>query len=228
MDTPHQPHSSAPPVDVRDMIVVHQAFRREFRLVPAAVTRVAAGDQRQAGVVTNHLRFLIRGLHHHHAGEDRLLWPKLRERVPQQLAEAVSVMEEQHRTIAAQLEAATSGIRAWTAHAAAEERDRLATTLAELSAVLDEHLAAEERTILPLAAFCLDVAEWQALERDGIDSLPKSQAALAFGMLMYEADPEVIALMLSRAPGPARLLMPRLAPRTYARHARRVHGTPTP
>jgi hypothetical protein len=58
--------------------------------------------------------------------------------------------------------------------------------------------------------------------------LRKSQLPLVFGMLQYQGDPEVIAMMLSHAPGPARLLMPFLAPRAFARYSRRVHGTATP
>ncbi|MGW5555693.1 hypothetical protein ACWER9_00525 [Micromonospora sp. NPDC003944] len=34
--------------------------------------------------------------------------------------------------------------------------------------------------------------------------------------------------MLAHAPLPARLLMPIVAPRLFARHAGRVHGTATP
>ena len=47
-------------------------------------------------------------------------------------------------------------------------------------------------------------------------------------MVMYRADPEVIRGMLSHAPLLPRLVMPLLAPRTYARYARRLHGTTTP
>ena len=56
----------------------------------------------------------------------------------------------------------------------------------------------------------------------------KSQLPLVFGMLQYEGDPDVIAMMLAHAPAPARLLMPFLAPRAFARYAVRVHGTATP
>lgn len=232
MQTPHHPHPPTPlpatAVDVRDMLVAHLAFRREFRLAPRAVERVTDGNRGQARRVAKHLRFLIGSLDHHHTGEDRLLWPKLHQRVPERLNTAVTSMEHQHETIHALLDDVSGQLPAWTGHAGTEDRDRLADTLARLAIALDEHLTAEEQQILPLAAEHLEAAEWQALERDGIDSLPKAQAALAFGMLMYEGDPEVIALMLGRAPAPARLLMPWLAPRTYARHARRVYGTPTP
>ncbi|RSN19319.1 hypothetical protein DMC61_39855 [Amycolatopsis sp. WAC 04169] len=228
MPTPHQPPPPDTAVDVRDMLVAHQAFRREFRLAPAAVERVAAGDRRQVRRVAKHLRFLIRLLDHHHTGEDRLLWPKLHHRVPDQLNALVTAMEHQHEQLHTLLTAVSEQVTAWVARADTETRGRLADTLRLLSQALDEHLNDEEDRILPLAARHLDMDEWQELERDGIGALPKTRAALAFGMLMYEGDPEVVSLMLGRAPAPARILMPRLAPRAYARHARRIHGTPAP
>src|SRR4051794_8803352 len=82
-------------VDTRDMLVVHQAMRREFRLAPAAVRRTAAGDHRRARRVVAHLHDLTAILANHHDGEDRLLWPKLHERVPAQPASAVALMERQ-------------------------------------------------------------------------------------------------------------------------------------
>jgi hypothetical protein len=51
---------------------------------------------------------------------------------------------------------------------------------------------------------------------------------LAFGMVMYEADPEVIRDILADAPLPVRLLVPRVAPRAFAKQSRRVHGTAAP
>jgi hypothetical protein len=49
-----------------------------------------------------------------------------------------------------------------------------------------------------------------------------------FGMFSYEGDPEVLATMLDSAPAPVRVVVPRIAPRIYARHAARVYGTPRP
>jgi hemerythrin-like domain-containing protein len=215
-------------VDVRDMLVAHQAMLREFRLAPAAVQRTAPGDRRQASHVRTHLRALTRLLHHHHDGEDRLLWPRLYARVPEQLTATVTVMETQHEAIRVLLDSVNAQLPAWSAHPDVANRDRVADTLTALSTALDQHLAAEERDVLPLAAAHLTVAEWQELERDGFDAIPKNQVALMIGMLMYEGDPEVVRLMLGRGPAPARVVMPFLAPRIYARRARRIHGTPTP
>lgn len=215
-------------VDVRDMLMAHRAFRREFRLAPAAVRRTAPSDRRQAARVARHLRGLVRALHHHHEVEDRLLWPKLHARVPAELDRTVTLMEGQHEAIAALLIAVEDQLSSWVERPEPVTGDRLAETVAQLSRVLDEHLDAEEAHVLPLAAAHLSVAEWQELERDGMAALPKVEGPVLVGMMMYEGDPEVLADMIGRTPLLPRLLLPRLAPGAYARRARRIHGTATP
>ena len=58
--------------------------------------------------------------------------------------------------------------------------------------------------------------------------MPKPVLVLAFGMFAYEGDPDVLRAMLSSAPAVPRFVVPRIAPRVYARRARGVHGTRTP
>lgn len=215
-------------LDTRDMVVVHQAMRREVRLAPAAVRRTPGDDRRRVRRVARHLQQLTLGVTLHHEGEDRLLWPKLQARAPEQLAPLIDLMERQHQTVHELILAVDAHRTAWAAHPDPATQARLAATLSRLSQALDEHLAAEERDVLPLAAAHLTAGEWQELGRDGVAAIPKTQAALAFGTMMYEGDPEVIDLILSQAPAPVRLLLPRIAPRAYARQARRVHGTPAP
>jgi hypothetical protein len=215
-------------VDTRDMVVVHDSIRRQFGEAPTLVRGVTPGDTARAGVVADHVELLGALLHHHHAGEDRLLWPVLQPRVPDDVAATVERMESQHEGIAEAQAAVTSAVPAWRAAAAAGEREVLAEALEALFGRITEHLAAEEEHILPLAAAHMTPAEWQALGEEGIGGLPRKQLPLVFGMVMYRADPGVIRQMLSHAPLVPRLLMPRLAPRTYARYARRLHGTTAP
>ncbi|HET6968846.1 MAG TPA: hemerythrin domain-containing protein [Ornithinibacter sp.] len=221
-------HHQADAVDTRDMVVVHTAFRREFGLAPALVRGVAPGDQKRADVVADHLEMLTAMLHHHHAGEDRLLWPKLHERVAADIAPVVSLMEQQHGRIHAANDRVVTDLARWRVGASETDREALAAGLEEVDAALVEHLAAEEEQLLPIAARHLTAAEWEQLGEEGMGGLRKSQLPLVFGMLQYQGDPEVIAMMLSHAPAPARLLMPFLAPRAFRRYATRVHGTPTP
>lgn len=222
---------TAPPnsgLDTRDMVVVHDSIRRQFGQVPDLVRGVAPGDTGRAAVVADHLDLLGALLHHHHVGEDRLLWPVLQPRVPADAAETVRRMESQHDGIAGAQRTVNTAVTSWRAAAAAGEREALASAWEDLFARITEHLAAEEQHILPLAAAHMTPAEWQRLGEEGISGLPRRQLPLVFGMVMYRADPAVIRRMLSHAPLLPRLLMPRLGPRTYARYAMRLHGTTTP
>ncbi|MGW2429797.1 hypothetical protein [Streptomyces sp. NPDC001226] len=94
--------------------------------------------------------------------------------------------------------------------------------------MLLDHMALEEKEILPLAAQHVTAAEWEQLGQHGMAESPKKTLPLAFGMVMYEGDPEVVKAVLAHAPLPARILMPIIGPRLYASHAKRVHGTSTP
>jgi hypothetical protein len=215
-------------VDTRDMVVVHDSFRREFGRAPALVRAVAPGDTVRAAVVADHVDLLGALLHHHHTGEDRLLWPVLGPRLPAADRDTVARMESQHDGIARAQSDVTAAVTAWRATAGAAERDDLATALEALLARTTEHLAAEEEHLLPLAAVHMTPGEWQRLGEAGVDGLPRRQLPLVFGMIMYRADPEVVRGMLAHAPLVPRVVVPRLARRSYARYARRLHGTATP
>ncbi|GAA4788380.1 hypothetical protein GCM10023200_23570 [Actinomycetospora chlora] len=223
-----RPEPGGPLVDVRDMVVVHTALLREFRLAPAAVSRVPVGARRPAARVDRHLALLCDLLHHHHAGEDALLWPPLREQAPARAAALLAEAEAQHEGLDRALGAVTAARRAWVESVDAGARDALVEALRELHLLLAEHLDTEERTLLPLAAAHLTEAQWRAVGEAGAASVPKSAMLLVFGMFAYEGDPEVLATMLAEAPAPVRTLVPRLAPRVYARRAARVHGTARP
>lgn len=220
--------AAAPLLDTRDMTVVHAAFRREFRLAGALVRRVADGDAARAAVVSAHLDLLEQTLHHHHSGEDALLWPKLEARVADELRPLVALMDAQHAHVAGLLARIGCSRPAWAAAPTAEAGAELAAAYDELYAALAEHLDAEESRLLPLVARCVTAAEWRELGETARRETPRARAALVLGMLQYRADPEVFAGMLAGAPPPVRWLLPRLAARAFRRHALAVHGTTTP
>jgi hemerythrin-like domain-containing protein len=158
---PPDPAAGQPPLDVRDMIVVHTALLREFRLAPAAVTRVPAGDRRRAATVSGHLGFLCDLLHHHHQGEDELLWPTLRSRVPAAAGRLIDDAEAQHHGIDDALRRVQELRTGWTADPSTERGAKLATQLENLHALLGKHLDFEERALLPLAASTFTEQEWR-------------------------------------------------------------------
>jgi hemerythrin-like domain-containing protein len=220
--------SERPLVDVRDMIVVHTALLREFRLAPAAVSRVADGSHRQSAAVDRHLGLLCDLLHHHHAGEDKLLWPLLRSRIPPEALTLLEAAEAEHSGIDQARSRVVAARRAWTERPERSDREVLIETLQILQERLSLHLDAEERALLPLAAAHLTGQEWAAIGAAGAGAMPKSAMALVFGMFAYEGDPEVLAQMLHSAPALPRLLIPRIAPRAYARRAALIYGTTRP
>lgn len=217
-----------PLVDVRDMIVVHTAMLREFRLAPRAVARVPTGAHRAARRVDAHLQLMCDLLHHHHTGEDELLWPPLRALLTADDLARLKEAQAQHTDIDRALERVGRARQRWTTDVDDASRDFLITALDELLGLLVTHLDTEERELLPLAAAHLTPAQWAAVGAAGAASVPKSKMLLVFGMFAYEGDPDVLRTMLESAPPPARGIVPLLAPRIYARYARRLHGTPRP
>jgi hypothetical protein len=215
-------------VDTRDMLAIHSAFRREYGLAPGLVRSVRPGDVARARIVADHLQETGEFLHHHHTGEDKLLWPRLRDRVPAEMAPTVELMEQQHEGIHAGMEQVDAALARWREDAAEVDRDRLAEALEALHARLTEHLAAEEQHLLPLAGANLTPAEWAQLGEEGMAGLPKDRLPRVFGSIMYDADPATIKGMLAHAPLLPRLMLPLLAPRAYARYARRVYGGTLP
>lgn len=217
--------ASTSTADVRDMLVVHESFRREFDQLPELVAGVAPGDLARAKVVAEHLDLMQQMLHLHHKGEDELLWPKIIERAPEEVSALVPLMEEQHQVIVTFLEQAGAQLTRWRATAAADDRDALATTLRALRAPLHEHLEIEEERILSLVPKYLTSREWLELGDHAISGLPKSKLPAIFGMIARLAEPDVIALMISTAPLVPRLIVPKIGHRAYERYFKRVYGT---
>jgi hemerythrin-like domain-containing protein len=215
-------------IDTSAMVCVHVFLRREFRLAGGVVRGVHPGDTRRAAVVADHLAFLTTFLHHHHTAEDRLLWPRLLARVPDELAPIVRLMESQHELVDGLLQQMAPLRTRWRATATAADRDALAQICDALYAGLSEHLDAEEQRLLPIAARTVTLAEWGELGEAGVANVPRKQLPLVLGMFQYEGDPAVVAQIVGEAPALIRLVVPRLARRAFRKHALAVYGTATP
>jgi hemerythrin-like domain-containing protein len=214
--------------DVRMMAVAHTSFRRELKLAAPAVRNVASGDRRRARQVADHVDLWLGLVHHHHTIEDELLWDKLVVRVGDELAPLVQLMEEQHHTVAAMLDESPTLVQAWRASAYPADRERLAVHLVELSTALCEHLDAEEGRVLPLMAQHITPEEWDEFTERGMEAIPKGMLLVGFGMMLYEGDPDALALEIVKLPAPLRPILPVLARRAFRRYARRIHGTAAP
>ncbi|KUI23305.1 hypothetical protein AU193_00645 [Mycobacterium sp. GA-1285] len=63
------------------MAMIHRTFRAEFDNLTRLIRDVDPGDTNRARTVGAYLNNMISVLHHHHAAEDEVLWPKLSTRV---------------------------------------------------------------------------------------------------------------------------------------------------
>lgn len=207
--------------DTSHMLKVHTAFRREYALVPALVRAAAGKDEERGQIVASHIRLLNLLLHLHHSSEDAVLWPLLLARAPKEVDPVVHLMEEQHQGIEALLGEVGARLGTWTPGSARGETEALGVTLERLAAALGEHMALEEKLVLPVVERHVFAAEYDKIHSgDGAD-VPRESAGVMAGMLMYEGGLDVL-------PAGARGLLAEAGPQAYAAHCERVHGTRTP
>ncbi len=93
-----------------------------------------------------------------------------------------------------------------------------------MSEILDEHLAEEEREILPLVEQHLTVDEWDALGRRGAETMDKEKRMVFLGAILEDASPQEQEYFLSNLPLPARVLWRLLGRRGYAAYVHQVRG----
>jgi hemerythrin-like domain-containing protein len=209
--------------DTHEMVIVHRAFRREFRLAPELIAQVAAGDTARVEVVAEHVADLVWGLHHHHHGEDELLWPKLIQRAKPDV-DLIELMEAQHVRISAALDGVETLVGPWRTSADPEAGAALATAIEAMSAALAEHLDQEEAQILPLAEQHLSVPEWQQLGKNAVDNLPKSKRLIFLGMILEDTSDEERVEFLRNIPPPVRVLWRLLGVRSYQKYVAKVRN----
>lgn len=209
--------------NVREMVVIHRIFRREFRLLAALVRRVPPGHTDRARPVAEHLDFLLMGLHNHHSTEDDLLWPKLLDRATPH-TELVHRMQAQHEAVAAHVERATKLLAEWRDGPTAASSTELADTLTQLDTALREHLDDEESELLPLVSKHITAAEWAQLGQESFDKFPRSALPMMLGQVLEEASPEERHWFVDDLPWFVRLGWRVSGQRRYDRYIRRVRG----
>jgi hemerythrin-like domain-containing protein len=197
--------TEAPRPDTHDMVVVHRVFRRELRVIPDLVRRVPGEHTVHVAAVADHAGFVLDFLHHHHEGEDALVWPLLHDRAPLH-DDLVSTMERQHSRVNELLLRGQALAAAWREQPDGPARQDLAATLDLLRAALLEHLDLEESAVLPLIEEHLSVEEWEAVGRSGAAGIPPERLTLALGLILEDATPAEAEAMLAGMPLEVRLL----------------------
>jgi hemerythrin-like domain-containing protein len=187
----------------QEMVVVHRALRREFRLLADHIGRTAEGDTAKAGRLAAHADLMIDLLHHHHTGEDELLWPLLRQRCPAACA-LVDRMLAQHNELVATVERLTPELAEWRNHPRPETTVPLAASFAALSGGLCTHTCDEEPNVLPVIEEHVTVSEWAELGERARAAVPGDRQMFVLGLLLEEATDEERERWLAQMPAEAR------------------------
>jgi hemerythrin-like domain-containing protein len=181
------------------MIGLHQVFRDALAAGPDLIGTVEPRDTERVAFVTNHYINVLRLLHTHHEGEDELLTPRLLQRCPDQ-ADTITRIGNQHEEVLGALGDAETALGAWEADPTEHTRDAAVASIAALEAALTPHLDQEEREILPIAASCINVAEWGELPAHGMQHFDGDKPWLILGLVQDQMTPAQLAGMQAHMP----------------------------
>ena len=208
--------------DPWEMALIHRLIRRGFEQAREAV--LASGTTARVGAVAEYVRFHLHGLEAHHSSEDELLWPLLRERAS--LSDTlIARMEKQHTGVHDALEVTRRELVAWESTPTPDRSKALAIALGDVIDALEEHLAEEERDIVPLIAVHVTQSEWDNLGEVAFSKFTPKQRFTAMGEMLATANPNEAARMLSGLPAPVKVIWRLLGRRRYERFVAEVRGT---
>jgi hemerythrin-like domain-containing protein len=214
------------PISAVDMRLVHRVFRREFAAIPGLIAAVPDGDSARAKVVGDHLIFMLDALHNHHAAEDETVWPLLHNRVPAR-ADDIERMESQHSAIVGAVERVSADLSVWVGSPGGPTTHQLLEAVAELGAVVVDHLDDEELIAVPIIQEHLSQDEWDATVKRAtafLTSHPRL-AIVQGGLVLDYASADERQTFMSGVPLVPRLLLRFLSPRMTASYRRRLYAS---
>jgi len=187
---------AAAPAEIGFMRALHAALRRDLARLRDAAAELG-GSAAAPAVLAGWDAFRAQ-LDNHHRAEDDDLWPVLRRQLtdPADLA-AVDAMVAEHQQIPPALAAVDAALRGGSEPAAAA---------GHLSVVLLDHLAHEERAVLPLVEQHLTRAQWRTfLHKERARRSPRERPEF-LTWILDDASQQDAAAVLTELPRPARLL----------------------
>jgi len=205
------------PASVGFMRALHAALRRDLSRLRDAAAQLDSSAGAPSTVLAGWDAFRAQ-LDNHHSAEDEDLWPVLRQELsdPGDLA-MIDAMVEEHRQISPALAGVDAALRGGGELAAPAEL---------LSTVVLDHLAHEEREVLPLMEQHLTRTQWRAFLRTERARRSPRERPEFLAWILDDADQQDAAAVLTEMPPPARLIYRRvLRPRYHAQHRWQI---PTP
>jgi len=180
---------------------VHGVFRDALGASGRLVGGVEPGDAERLALIANYYENILSFLEAHHDGEEKLVFPLLRERCAGEDG-LIEEMTEQHEEAIALLEEALRALAAWPSGDAGSQK-AAEDALTALHDQLVRHLDEEEKRVLPLAAANLSMEEWGALPGHGMANFHGDKIWLILGLIRERMNDAQRAAMLEHMPPPA-------------------------
>jgi Hemerythrin HHE cation binding domain len=207
-------------VDVRDMAIVHQVYRREFALAPQVLRDLRPEEDQRRSAAAEWFAVMLLSMRHHHTAEDALLYPLLQGRVGKDLLDD---MAQQHQWVEHALATVQARLGEWEQDGAGAA-EALALSYEALTAVLIPHLDDEERDIVPLIGDHLTAEEYGRMATSGNGRLDPRILMMAFGaMIAQRAGPDA-EFMLSHLPADVRAAWDEQGAADYGEWMRLLRG----
>ena len=190
--------------DVTDMYAVHRVFRDTLGAAPQLVGGIPAGDAARVDQIANYYDNILFFLEAHHEGEEAIVFPRLRERCPEEEA-LLDSLESEHELALGLLGSARSSLTAWPSSGGdAAAQTAVADSLEALRSQLESHLDEEETRALPLCADNILAEEWGQLPGHALAGYQGDKVWLILGLIRERMTDDQRARMLANMPPPAR------------------------
>ena len=198
--------AGTPRPDVTDMYAVHGVFRDTLGAAPRLIGDIAPGDAARVDQIANYYDNILYFLEAHHDGEEAIVFPRLRERCPDDAA-LLDSLEGEHKQALILLEDARRSLAGWPGadgETARRRRRRWRTSLEALRAQLVAHLDEEEARALPLCAENILAEEWGQLPGHALAGYQGDKVWLILGLIRQRMTQEQRDAMLEHMPPPPR------------------------
>ncbi len=210
--------------------VLHQAVRREFRMLADLAGWAPADDAARTADLTGHADLLSRVLLQHHATERELLWPALFRSLPAREQETARDVIGYWTSRAALLDHMLRDLstvaRQWAVAGTLPARIAFARACAKVADTVDAHLAAEERDLLPLLSRYLPNSEWTAVSRAATTTLSGREQLLVLGLALEDASAIDRARLMAGLSPATRTAWRLVGRRNYRAAVVRLRGAP--
>ena len=181
------------------MFLMHHAFRRDLCMFTAAAAATPLEDRDTWRALEARWRGFARILHHHHSGEDRVLWPSLLTRVDEAGDAAgratLEAMEAEHGEIDPLLAGCAEDFARLAAsrpiEADADTRAALVVRLTATRERLGAHLGHEETDAMALVQQHFDQQEWHALDKEFAKDYKPRDVLFALPWVLHDVPPDL-------------------------------------